>query len=160
MIIAAHQLLRRSTQAFSTIFSLTTINNNPSIMKTKFKTIRLLLATFTLGALASFAYAGSGSPQYGDHLTSQAQFKQLHTGDKIAYVCSECKTTSEITIKSPEHAMELCKEGAAVMCPSCKKSSKVVVKGERNDAPTHTEITYVNDKGEECAFVAKVAERM
>ena len=127
-------------------------------MKTKFLQIRLLLATVALGALASFAYAGSGSPKYGEHLTSEAQFKQLHAGDKIAYVCNECKTTSEITINSSEQAMELCKDGAAVMCPSCKKTSKVVMKGQRNDPPSHTVVTYVNDKGEECAFVAKIAE--
>jgi hypothetical protein len=30
----------------------------------------------------------------------------------------------------------------------------VVVKRERNAPPTHTEVTYVNDKGKECAFVA------
>jgi len=129
-------------------------------MKIQFHSLRLLLATFTLGALASIAYAGSGSPQYGPHLTNEAQFKRLRAGDKIVYVCNECKTTSEITIKSPEQAMELCKEGATVMCPSCKKTSKVVMKGQRNDPPAHTEVTYVNDKGEECAFVAQVAEKL
>ena len=127
-------------------------------MKTKFYTFRLLCATVSLGALATFAYAGSASPQYQEHLTSEAQFKQLHAGDKIAFVCNECKTTSEITIKSAEHAMELCKDGASVMCPSCKMQSKVVRKEKRNDAPTHTEVTMVNDKGEECAFYAKAAD--
>lgn len=128
-------------------------------MKTKFRTIRLLLATVTLGAIASLAYAGSGSPQYGDHLTSEAQFKQLHAGDKIAYVCNECKTSSEITIKSPEHAMELCKDGASVMCPSCKMNAKVVRKTQRNAGPTENYLTYVNEKGEECGFFAKVADK-
>ena len=128
-------------------------------MKTTFSTFRLLVASVTLVALATFAYAGSGSPGYGDRLTSEAQFKKLHAGDKIAYVCNECKTTSEVTVKSPEHAMELCKDGASVMCPSCKKVSKVIRKTQRNDAPTHTEVTYVNDKDEECGFFAMVMDK-
>ena len=128
-------------------------------MKTKFQSIRLLLATVALGALASFAYAGSGSPQYGEHLTSEAQFKQLHAGDKIAYVCNECKTVSEISIESPAQAMELCKEHAIVTCPSCKMKAKVLLKGQRNDPSARTEIVYVNEKGEECGFIAKTVEK-
>lgn len=127
-------------------------------MKTKSHPLRLLLTTVSLVALATFAHAGSASPQSQERLTSEAQFKQLHAGDKIAFVCNECKTTTEMTIKSPDQAMEFCKEGATVMCPSCKKTSKVVMKRQRNDAPTRTEVTYVNDQGEECGFFAKVAD--
>ena len=127
-------------------------------MKTTFNTVRLLFTTAALGLFASFAYAGPG-PQYWQTLHNEAQFKQLKTGDKVAYVCNECKTVSEVAIKSPEHAMELCKEGATVTCPSCKKETKVVMKRERNDPPNHSEVTYVNDKGEECAFIAVVAEK-
>jgi hypothetical protein len=32
------------------------------------------------------------------------------------------------------------------------------MKSHRNDHPTETTVTYVNDKGEECAFLARVAE--
>lgn len=123
-------------------------------MKTKSHSVRFLFATAVFGALASFAYPGPG-PQYWQALTSEAQFKELKAGEKIAYVCNECKTASEVSVKSPEHAMGLCKEGAALMCPSCKTKTTVVAKGKRNDPPTRTEVVYTNDKGEECGFYVK-----
>jgi hypothetical protein len=127
-------------------------------MKSKTNIFRLLFATAALGALASFAYAGPGA-QYWQTLRTESEFKQLKTGEKVAFVCNECKTVSEITIESPEQAMALCKEGATVMCPSCKMKTKVVMKGKRNDTSTGSEVVYVNDKGEECAFMAKVGEK-
>ena len=111
-----------------------------------------------LVGLATSVYAGPG-PQYWESLRNRGQFEKLKAGDKIAYVCNECKTVSEITIESHDHAMELCKEGASVTCPSCKKKSKIIVKRQRNDPPVREEITYVNDKGEECAFIAKVQDK-
>ena len=126
-------------------------------MKSNLSAVRLLFVTAAVVTFASFAYAGPG-PQYWTTLHDEAQFKQLKPGDKIALVCNQCKTVSEIPITSPEQAMGLCKEGATVMCPSCKKESKVVMKRSRNDSPTHTEVVYVNDKGEECAFMTMVAE--
>ena len=116
-----------------------------------------MLATATLGLLASFAYAGP-SPQYFETLRHQSQFNQLKPGDMVAYVCNECKTVSEIPIESTEQAMALCKEGATVTCPVCKIKAKVRLKSQSPENPTGTVVTYVNDKGEECAFVAKVAE--
>lgn len=127
-------------------------------MKTISNTVRLVFLTAALGVLASFAYAGPG-PQYWETLRRDSQFKQLKPGEKIAYVCNECKTVSEIPIESQAHAMGLCKEGASVMCPSCKKTTKVVRKEQRNDPPTHTEVVYVNEKGEECGFFAVVAPK-
>lgn len=127
-------------------------------MKSISATIRLIFATAVLGAFASFAYAGPG-PQFYETIRREAEFKKLKAGEKVVYVCNECKTVSEIPITSPAHAMELCKEGASVTCPSCKKITKVVMKRQRNDPASHTEVVYVNDKGEECAFVAKVAEK-
>lgn len=124
-------------------------------MKLIFSTVRIIFVTAAMGALASFAYAGPGQ-EYWVTLHNEAQFKQLNPGDKIAYVCNECKTISEITIKSPEQAMEFCKEGATVICPSCKKEVKVGLKRSREGSPTQNEFVYVNEKGEECAFVAKV----
>ena len=115
---------------------------------------RLLFATAVLGAFASFAYAGPG-PQYWESLTRKAQFDSLKAGEKVAYICTVCKTVSEVSVKSPEHAMELCKIGDTVTCPSCKKTTKVVMKGQRNDPSAHPEVVYVNDQGEECAFIAK-----
>lgn len=120
----------------------------------KISSIRSLLAIAALGVVASIAFAGPG-PQYWQTLRNRDQFKQLKKGEKIAYVCNQCQTVSEVTVESPAHAMELCKEGATVACPSCKTKTKVVVKRQRNDPPTREEIVYVNDKGEECAFFAK-----
>lgn len=127
-------------------------------MKTKFDTLRLLLATVVLGVLASLAYAGPGSA-YWETIRQEAQFKKLQAGDKVVYVCNECKTVSEITIESPAQAMELCKEHSTVSCPSCKMKAKAVRKGQRNDSPTHTEVVYTNEKGEECGFFVKVADK-
>ena len=122
------------------------------------KIIRSIFATAVLGMLASFAYAGPG-PQYWQNLHNQQQFKELKAGDKIAYVCNQCKTVSVTTIESPKKAMELCKEGATVACPSCKMETKVVLKRQRNDPPIQSQVTYVNEKGEECMFIAKVADK-
>ena len=58
-----------------------------------------------------------------------------------------------------DEAMELCKEGASVMCPSCKEKVRVVVKGPPKNQSIVREVTYVNPKGEECFFVAKVLEK-
>lgn len=127
--------------------------------KTAMKTIKhLLVSAALLLGVASVALAGPG-PQYWQNLGMERQFKELKKGDKIAYVCNQCKTVSEIAVESPAMAMEHCKEGATVSCPVCKKTSKVVRKESRNDAPTRTEIVYVNDKGEECAFMAVAAKK-
>jgi bacterioferritin-associated ferredoxin len=123
------------------------------------KTIQrlIVLAGLLLGA-ASVTFAGQGI-QYWKTLHEEAEFKALKAGDKIAYVCNQCNSVTEKTVASTAEAMALCKDGAMVMCPSCKKEVKVVLKRQRNDAPTHEEITYVNDKGEPCLFIAKVTAK-
>ncbi len=123
----------------------------------KINLLRSLLATVLFGMAASFAFAGPG-PQYWQNLHSQQQFKVLKAGDKIAFVCNQCKTVSVVTVESPEKAMELCKEGASVACPSCKAETKIVLKRQRNDPPTHSEVVYMNGKGEDCMFVAKIVD--
>lgn len=127
-------------------------------MKLKFHTVRLLIATAVFGAIASFASAGPG-PQQWETQRNADQFKKLKSGDKVAYVCNECKTVTEMAIDSPAKAMELCKEHATVTCPSCKTKAKVVMKRQRNDPATEAIVVYVNDKGEECAFFAKVPDK-
>ncbi len=130
------------------------------------KTSQCLSRIVGLGSLLALALsfsvpqllAGPGS-QYWETQTREAQFKQLKAGDKVAYVCNQCKTVSEIPITSSEQAMGLCKEGDTDMCPSCKKTSKVIRKEKRNDLPSYSQVIYVNEKGEECAFVAKIAEK-
>ena len=134
--------------------------NFPSVANPLMKTkpIRSLLATAVLGVLASLAYAGPG-PQYWQTLRKPEEFKQLKAGDKIAYVCNQCQTVSEVTVDSPAHAMEHCKEGAEVTCPQCKKKVKVVTKGPPKNPSIERQVSYVNEKGEPCLFVAKVPEK-
>lgn len=127
-------------------------------MKTKLNAVRLIIATVLLGGLASFAHAGPG-PQYWETLRNEAQFKKLKADDKVAYVCNECKSVAEIVIESPAAAMALCKENATVTCPVCQKKAKVVMKRQRNDPATETVMVYTNEKGEECAFIAKIADK-
>ena len=127
-------------------------------MKNITNTLRLLILTAAFGMAASVAQAGPGI-QHWKTLGNESDFKNLKAGSAVAYVCNTCKTISEMEIKSTEKAMELCKEGGHVNCPSCKQVTKVVVKRARNDAPTHTEISYVNDKGEACAFIAHAEKK-
>ena len=114
------------------------------------------IAGLVLGT-AAVAVAGP-SPQW-QTLKKESDFKQLKPGDKIVYVCNQCQTVTEKTIESTAEAMDHCKEGATVMCPSCKTKVRVVMKGPpKNPMPTR-EVTYVNEKGEPCPFVAKVEEK-
>ncbi|HTO04048.1 MAG TPA: hypothetical protein VL069_10120 [Opitutus sp.] len=118
----------------------------------------------SIGAVSLFALALGVAPttwagpglQHWQTLRGEQQFKQLKAGEKIAYVCNQCKSVSELAVNSPEQAMELCKEGSTVTCPSCSKKTKIVMKRQRNDPPTHSKVVYVNEKGEECAFIAKI----
>ncbi len=126
-------------------------------MKTITTTLRLLIATAAIGMFTSVAFAGPG-PQHWKALTSESQFKELAAGSSVMYSCNTCKSISEMPIKSADHAMELCKEGGHVSCPSCKQVTKIVVKTSRNQPPTHKEISYENDKGEPCAFIAVAAK--
>ena len=126
-------------------------------MKPRFDLLRLSLPTAALSMLASFAHAGPG-PQHWATLRNEAQFKQLKAGDKVAFVCNACKSVSEMAINSSEDAMELCKDGATVTCPACKMITTVIVKRQRNDPPTQTIVTYVDVKGEECAFLTMPAD--
>ena len=121
----------------------------------KTKTSLLLLAGLFAGAV-SLAFAGS---QNWETLSKESQFKDLKPGDKIVYVCNQCKTVTEKTIGSTTEAMDHCTEGAMVMCPSCKSKVKVVTKGSPKNQTNTRVVTFVNDKGEECFFIAKVVEQ-
>lgn len=122
-------------------------------MKTKFSSI--LLATLTLGAAVT-AWAGPG-PEYWQTLRQAEQFAQLKSGDKIAYACNECKTVTVVTVQSAGQAMEHCKEGATIACPSCKTKVRVVLKGGGTKNPSvERVVSYTNEKGEDCLFIAKV----
>lgn len=119
-------------------------------MKTKLTV--LLLAGLLTGVTT--AIAGPG-PQYWETMRKKSQFEALKPGDKIVYVCNQCQTVTEQTVQSTAEVMDHCKEGATVDCPSCKMKVKVVMKGPpKNPMPTR-EVTYVNEKGETCFFIAK-----
>ena len=121
----------------------------------KTKTLILLLAGLFAGA-ASLVFA---TPQNWETLRQESDFKQLKPGDKIVYVCSQCQTVTEKTIGSAAEAMDHCKEGATVMCPSCKEKVKLVTRGSPKNQTTSREVKYVNAKGEECFFIAKVVSQ-
>lgn len=113
----------------------------------------LVYAGLVLGT-ASMSFAGPG-PEYWQRMSQSEQFAKLKAGDKIAYVCNQCQTVSEVTLDSTAQAMALCKEGAEVTCPMCKKKVKIVAKGPPKNPSIERQVTYVNEKGEECMFVAK-----
>jgi len=127
-------------------------------MKTLSTTIRTLLATAVFGTLATVAAAGPG-PQHWKTMGKESDFSQMKPESRAVYVCTMCKSISDMSGKSKEQAMEMCKDGAMMKCPACKKTSKVVVKRARNDAPTHTEVTYVDADGKECGFMAMASEK-
>ena len=113
------------------------------------------LLGLALGA-TSTTFAGPG-PQQWQTLRGPQEFKQLKAGENVAFVCQQCKTVSEMAVTSEQQAMNPCKEGESVTCPSCTKKTKIVMKRQRNDPATRSEVSYVNEKGEECAFMAKPA---
>jgi len=123
-------------------------------MKTKLTV--LLLAGLLTGVTTVIAGPPTGTWQT---LNKPAQFEKLKAGDKIVYACNQCQSVTEVTIQSTAEAMEHCKEGATVTCPSCKAKVKVVVKGPPKNPALVREVTYVNEKGEPCLFIAKVVEK-
>jgi DNA-directed RNA polymerase subunit RPC12/RpoP len=116
----------------------------------------LVLAGLLTGTSAALAGPPTGTWQT---LNKPAQFEKLKAGDKIAYVCNQCQTVTETTVESTTAAMEHCKEGATVTCPSCKAKVRVVAKGPPKNSTLVREVTYVNEKGEPCLFIAKPADK-
>lgn len=121
---------------------------------------RLLLVT---GAMLGAVFIASGEQASKTYhvtrtLRTPEEFQKLKAGDKIAYVCKECSTVSTKTVASADEAMALCKEGESVTCPSCNKIVKISRRGPRMNDRQRPEIRYVNDKGEECAFVVKLEQ--
>ena len=122
------------------------------------KTIAKLILVAGLIAGAAVPLTAGPGPQNWETLRSKSQIEALKPGDKIVFVCNQCQTVTEKTIASHDEAMELCKEGASVACPSCKEKVRVVTKGPPKNQSIVREVTYVNPKGEECFFVAKVVD--
>lgn len=117
-------------------------------------TAYILLAGLVLSA-ASALQAGPPS-QYFETLRREQQFRALKPGERLVYVCNQCKTVTERTTGTDVQPMDHCKEGAKVACPSCKESVRVVFKGMPKAPSAAREIVYSNGKGEECFFVAKI----
>ena len=128
-------------------------------MKIISSNIRLLFSAAAFGLLTSLAQAGPGVGHWKT-LGQESDFAAMNAGSHAVFVCTMCKSISEMPVKSKEAAMGMCKDGSHMTCPSCKKISKVVVKRSRNDAPTHTEVTYVDDHGKECGFMAMASDKM
>ncbi len=128
------------------------------MMKMISTTLRAMLTTAILGTLATFASAGPGL-QHWKTMGHESDFSQMKPGSHFVYVCTMCKSISDMSGKSKEQAMEMCKDGATMTCPACKKTSKVVVKRARNEAPTHTEVTYVDAGGKECGFMVMATDK-
>jgi DNA-directed RNA polymerase subunit RPC12/RpoP len=116
----------------------------------------LVTAGLVLGATA-LAFASPRSKALAT-LRTQEDFAQLKSGDAVLFVCSECTTVTEQPIESADQAMMLCKEGSKVTCPMCKKDHKIVMKGRPAAKTPRHEVVYVNDKGEECFFIAAAVQ--
>lgn len=119
---------------------------------------KLFLVAGLIAGAAVPVIAGPG-PQYWQRMKSAEEFAKLKAGDKVLYVCNQCQTVTEKTIASPAEAMEHCKENATVSCPSCKTKVRVVVKGPPKNQTIAREVTFVNEKGEECFFVARQPDK-
>ena len=126
-------------------------------MKQTPNTVRFICAIAVFNLLASFAHAGPGE-QHWTTLRQESQFRELKPSDKVAFVCTTCKTVSPIPIQSSEQAAKLGKDGANVACPTCHMITKVVVRASRKDLNAPPVVTYVNDKGEEVAFLVTMAD--
>jgi DNA-directed RNA polymerase subunit RPC12/RpoP len=126
-------------------------------MNTKSTTLRLLLTSLALGALVSVAQAGPGL-QYWETLRHTDQFQATKPGDKLVYVCSTCKTISEVDAATQAQIDALHSDGGSVSCPACKLKTTVVLKKTRNDPVTKTEVVYVDASGKEVGFFAKAAK--
>ena len=116
------------------------------------------IATAPRGPVCRRRFPGLRQPPELGNAAKESQFKELKPGDKIVYACNQCQTVTEKTIGNTAEAMEYCKEDTTVMCPSCKTTVKLVTRGAPKNQTTSREVKFVNDKGEECFFIAKVVE--
>jgi hypothetical protein len=119
---------------------------------------RLLITSGLVLGATVFAFGGPRSKSHST-LRDAEQFAGLKSGDAVLFVCNECKTVTEQTIESTVQAMEFCKEGSKITCPMCKKEHKVVMRGRPAAKTPRRDVVYVNDKGEECFFIAKAVDQ-
>lgn len=123
------------------------------------KSAKIMIIAGTLLA-STIAFSGvppTKQPHPATTLRTAEEFAQLKPGDKVAYICKQCDSVHVQTVETREQAMALCKEGETVSCPSCQKKYKTTLRGPRSKAGSLPMVTYVNDKGEECMFVARLS---
>lgn len=111
-------------------------------MKTKTNSLRLVLATAVLGALASFAIAGPG-PQYWQRakpVTTFTEAKAVGPHDMVTMQCKGCKT---VMIRDSRHVGPPSKGheewfaiGSKHSCTECD-GEITVVKGKTKDSMQH-----------------------
>ena len=126
-------------------------------MKQSANILRFIYALTVFNLMHSSALAGPGI-QHWTMLRQESQFKELKVGDKVAFVCTECNAISPLPIQSPEQAKKLAQEGASVACPNCQLVTKVIVRASRKDLNAPPVVTYVNEKGEEVAFMTTMPD--
>lgn len=109
--------------------------------------------------ISGIAAPPSKTTHFSSPLARKEAFESLKPGDKVALVCTQCQSVNVQTVQDKADAMKLCKEGDSITCPSCKKTLKIVRQGVpgKNATPS-TKVVYVNEKGEECMFIAKLNE--
>jgi len=113
---------------------------------------RFVCAFALFSIVALIARAGADTTNWTT-LRQESEFKRLKPDDKVAFVCIGCKSISPISAKSPQEAAKLGKEGANVTCPNCQMITKVIVRASRKDLYAPPVVTYINEKGEEVAFM-------
>lgn len=114
---------------------------------------------FSILGIATLASAAPRGPSWTPQrtLANVEDFEALKPGDTVAQVCKVCDSVSLVEIETKAQAMEYCKDGAVLNCPSCKKKATVTVRGPRPENTRRT-VTYVDEHGEACMFLAKVSE--
>lgn len=127
-------------------------------MNSSLASIRLLITSLALGALVSVAQAGPGL-QYWETLRHKDQFEATKPGDHLVYVCSSCKTVSNVDAATQAQIDALHMEGGSISCPACKLKTTLVTKRSRNDSGTKTELVYVDADGKEVGFFVKATEK-
>jgi hypothetical protein len=111
-----------------------------------------------MGVSVAMAQPPGKGRQFRTHksLRTVEDFESVKTGDKLVFVCQQCKSVAEADVMADGDAMAYCKEDGVVTCPLCTKTYKTVLHGPPGKGQKQRRVTYVNDAGEECAFVAIV----
>ena len=115
-----------------------------------------LLAGLTLSAAVS-ALAGPPS-QFLEPLRREQPARALQPREHVVYVCRQCQpaNASPADRASAMPAMDRCREGTKVTCPSCRPHTRVVFQGLPKSPSVVREVTYTNERGDSCIFVAQV----